>query len=120
MFPLFLGVIVFVNVFRKAMADPAFRGLAMAVAIVLASGTILYPLLEGWSILDAFYFSVIWLTTVGFGDFAPETTAGKIFTVFYIFVGLGFLMAFVTTIVQRSRLWYVPPPQEREAKPDDA
>jgi hypothetical protein len=38
-------------------------------------------------LLDSLYFSVITLATVAYGDFSPYTMAGKIFTVFYIFIG---------------------------------
>lgn len=57
-----------------------------------------YHKVEGWRWLDSFYFSVITLATVGFGDFTPQTDLGKIFTVFYIFVGLWILIGFVTPI----------------------
>lgn len=107
MFGLMLGITVFIRVFRRAMRDTAFRGLAASVAVVLAAGTAFYPVAEGWSVLDSLYFSVITLTTVGYGDFSPETAVGKMFTILYIFVGLGFIMAFVTTIVQRSKFWTV-------------
>ena len=105
MFAVFFGFVVFMRVLRNALKDPAFRGLATSVALVLALGTALYPFIEGWSVLDSLYFCVITLTTVGFGDVAPETTAGKTFTILYVFVGLGFIMAFVTTIAQRSKTW---------------
>lgn len=48
--------------------------------------------------LDSFYFSVITLATVGYEDFTPQTDLGKIFTVVYIFLGLGILIGFVTPI----------------------
>ena len=108
MFAGIFGLIVFMRILRNAMQDPAFRALTTSVAVVLAVGTALYPILEGWSVLDSLYFCVITLTTVGFGDFSPETTAGKIFTIFYVFIGLGFVMAFVTTLVQRSKYWADP------------
>lgn len=99
------GFIVFMRILRNALLDPAFRGLTISVALVLALGTTFYPFIEGWSVLDSLYFCVMTLTTVGFGDFTPETTAGKIFTILYVFIGLGFVMAFVTTIVQHSKIW---------------
>ena len=61
--------------------DPQFRSLAFLVVFTLLGGTIFYSLEEGWSVVDAFYFSVTTLTTVGLGDLAPETTLGKLFTV---------------------------------------
>ncbi|MEA2024026.1 MAG: potassium channel family protein [Actinomycetota bacterium] len=60
---------------------------ALAVG-VLALGTVVYHLIEGWSWVDAFYFSSIAVTSVGFGDFTPTSDASKLFTVFYIFSGL--------------------------------
>lgn len=107
------GFVIFLRVLRNALQDPAFRGLATSVALVLALGTALYPFIEGWSVLDSLYFCVITLTTVGFGDPAPETTAGKIFTILYVFMGLGFVMAFVTTLVQRSKIWAAAEDNER-------
>jgi voltage-gated potassium channel len=35
---------------------------------------------------------------VGYGDFVPKTDPGKIFTVIYIFTGLGILLGFVNPI----------------------
>ncbi len=47
-------------------------------------------------LLDVFYFSATMLTTVGYGDLAPSTAAGKPFTVFYIFAGIGIIVGFAT------------------------
>jgi hypothetical protein len=43
---------------------------------------------RGSALVKGFYFSVITLTTVGFGDFVPSTTCGKLFTIFYILIGV--------------------------------
>ena len=58
--------------------------------------------MERWSPLDAFYFSVTTLTTVGFGDLAPQTALGKLFTVLYLFVGLGIIGGFINTVAKES------------------
>lgn len=57
--------------------------------------------------MDAFYFSVTTLTTVGLGDLSPTTTVGKLFTVIYIFAGLSLVLGFIETVAKeifRSRM----------------
>ena len=82
--------------------DEEFRSLAYLVLIILASGTIFYSTVEKWSVVDAFYFSVTTLTTVGLGDLAPSTMLGKLFTVLYIFVGIGLIAGFITTLAKET------------------
>jgi voltage-gated potassium channel len=53
-------------------------------------------------VLDSIYFSVTTLTTVGFGDPAPATAAGKIFTMVYIFVGLGVIGGFINVLAKHT------------------
>ena len=48
---------------------------------------------EGWSLVDALYFSIITLSTVGYGDLSPKTDVGKVFTTIYILVGIGLFVA---------------------------
>lgn len=82
--------------------DPEFRTLLISVFFTLLAGTIFYSYEEGWSVVDAFYFSVTTLTTVGLGDLSPSTTLGKLFTVVYIFTGLGLIAAFITKIATET------------------
>ncbi len=57
--------------------------LFVTIAIFLLAGTLLFSALEGWSILDALYFVTMTATTVGYGDYVPLTSTGKIFTIIY-------------------------------------
>jgi voltage-gated potassium channel len=82
--------------------DLQFRSLTVLVAFTLLSGTLFYHTVEGWSVVDAFYFSATTLTTVGLGDVAPVTTSGKVFTVVYIFAGLGLIAGFINTVTQET------------------
>jgi voltage-gated potassium channel Kch len=52
-------------------------------------GTFGFKHLEGWSWVDAFYFSVVTITTVGFGDLTPSTDLSKVFTAIYILIGVS-------------------------------
>jgi voltage-gated potassium channel len=98
MIPFLITMIAFLRVLRKMLEDQKFRSLLYIAALTLTMGTFFYHKVEGWSWLDSLYFSVITLTTVGYGDFTPQTDIGKIFTIIYIFVGLGILIGFVTPI----------------------
>ena len=76
---------------------------ATAAAVgLLFSGTLFYWVVEDWGPVDAFYFSVVTLTTVGYGDLAPTNEWSKLFTVFYIFVGIGVIASLITTLAARS------------------
>lgn len=75
--------------------DHSFNILISTVILTLLIGTLFYNYVEGWSVLDSVYFSVITLTTVGYGDLVPITDAGKIFTMFYVFLGIGIIFAFI-------------------------
>lgn len=66
-------------------------------------GTVIYRYVEGWSWPDALYFSVMTLTTVGYGDLTPSTTFTKIFTCFYVFAGLGITLNFVGAFFQHRK-----------------
>ena len=78
--------------------DKEYQKLLAFSAVILTMGTFAYHYLEGWSWLDAFYFSMITLTTIGYGDFSPQTTGGKWFTIFYILIGLGTILGFINTV----------------------
>ncbi len=65
--------------------------------LLIAAGSIFNWGIEGWSYLDALCFSVVTLTTVGYGDVTPSTDAGKLFTIFYILIGLGVIAAILPT-----------------------
>jgi len=57
--------------------------------IIIFMGIFGYQVIEGWSWIDAFYMTVISLTTVGFGETHPLSDAGKIFTIILILSGIG-------------------------------
>jgi potassium channel subfamily K len=46
-----------------------------------------------WSVIDAVYFAVATLTTVGYGDLFPRSHTGKVFTCFFVYIGIGMIAA---------------------------
>lgn len=106
----------------NAISRHTFRLLLAAVAFMLAFGTIFYHFTEKWSWLNAYYFCVVTLSTVGYGDYTPHTDAGKLFTTFYILAGVGVITTFVSTLVRRSAQRYSERAQARQSggnTPDD-
>lgn len=85
---------------RYAWQDPAFRLLALVTALILMIGTLFYHWAEGWRWLDSLYFCVMTLATVGYGDFSPQTDAGKVFTMMYVFIGIGLLIAVFSRLAE--------------------
>jgi voltage-gated potassium channel len=71
------------------------RLVALVIVGVHAAGTLGYVLIEGWSAWDAFYMTVITVTTVGYGEVHPLSQAGRVFTVWILLSGVGaFFYAF--------------------------
>lgn len=54
----------------------------------LLIGTVLFQSLEDWTWIQAFYFSTVSLTTVGYGDLHPTTDLSRLITSFYILLGV--------------------------------
>lgn len=93
--PFLLALYTFTKAVRRGLQDKEFRGILLLVGVILLMGTLFYALVEDWSLIDAFYFSVITLTTVGYGDLAPTTPGSRLFTAFYILIGIGLLVVFI-------------------------
>jgi len=99
----FFLIVRFFRSIRVGLQDREFRALFTWVLIVIAIGTAFYSRYEGWRVLDALYFTIITLTTIGYGDFAPQTDAGKIFTMVYIFVGISLISGFIILLGEHSK-----------------
>jgi voltage-gated potassium channel len=84
------------------LSDYQFHFLTSVTLIVLGIGTLFYHFVEKLKFLDALYFSVVTLATVGYGDFSPKTDLGKIFTIFYIITGIGILATFANALIRRA------------------
>jgi voltage-gated potassium channel len=92
----------FIRASWDAFSSPRIRQPLKIVAPLVTIATIFYHFVEHWSWLDSFYFSMVALSTVGFGDLSPETVAGKLFTVAYIVLGMAVLLLLVKAVAQFS------------------
>ncbi len=71
----------------------------LALLVILLVGTGGYVLIEGWSVLDAFYMASITITTVGYREVQPLSREGQLFTIALLFFGVGAAFYILTTLV---------------------
>ena len=87
----------------RARGSRTYGAIGLSALGLVSLATLAYRLLEDWSWVDSFYFSVIAVTTIGFGDLAPSTDASKLFTVFYVIGGISLVSAFLNEWFKRRR-----------------
>lgn len=71
-----------------------------ALAGVAAFGTAGFMLVEGWSLPDSLYMTVMTVTTVGYGPPLPLSPAGRNFSILFMVVGVGTAGYLLSTAVQ--------------------
>jgi voltage-gated potassium channel len=101
MIPLLLAARGLVRAIVAVWRDPETKALPVVAGVLVLTGTLFYWRFEDWSFIEALYFSIVTLTTVGYGDFSPTTTGTQIFTIVYILTGFGVLVALLTSVAQQ-------------------
>ncbi len=71
------------------------RTILLSMIAILASGTVFFRYVEGWGWIDAYFFTVVTVSTVGYGNIVPATNLGKIGATLFIFFGLGVFALFI-------------------------
>ena len=77
-----------VNLVNKDKIRVALFGLL----IIIIVGTFGYHLIEGWNFLESLYTTIQTISTVGYGDYTPQTGEGKLFTIILIIFGVGTML----------------------------
>jgi len=80
--------------------------LSLSIAVLII-GTIGFMVLEKLSFVDSLYFTIVTISTVGYGDIHPTCIASKLFGIGLIIIGMGVFLSIVTNttqvLVQRGR-----------------
>ena len=72
----------------------------LLAVFLVALGTAGYMVIEGWTIMDSVYMTVITLSTIGYGEVNPVSQPGRIFTLILIVMGVGFFLYVIGNVVQ--------------------
>ncbi|WP_456433631.1 potassium channel family protein [Thermosulfuriphilus sp.] len=73
----------------------------LAAIGIITLGVVGYEIIEGWSLLDALYMTLITVTTVGYGEVHPLSEEGRIFTLVILFLGVA-LVLYVFSMVTEA------------------
>jgi hypothetical protein len=76
-------------------------GALTTILILVIFGTWFYTYSEGWRVVDSLYFTVMTLTTVGYGDFVPSHDVSKIVTVVYGIISIP-IMLFILGVLAEN------------------
>jgi voltage-gated potassium channel len=92
---------------RATLAHHAFslRGLRaallIATAVAIGGGVAFSAAERHVSVWDGIYWSLVTMTTVGYGDIAPHTVLGRVIAFAVMFVGIGFVAALTAALAER-------------------
>ena len=78
--------------------DPETKALPLIAAALILTGTIFYWRFEDWTIIESFYFCVVTLATVGFGDITPVSPTARAATTLQM-VGDIILVSLVVQVI---------------------
>src|SRR5260370_35355095 len=74
--------------------------IAAALLLIVLGGTVGFVVIEHYSWFDAFYMTLITVSTVGYAELHPLSFAGRIFNSFRIFFGVTIMLLAVGGMTQ--------------------
>ncbi len=74
---------------KESAALTKLRYVTALIIIIFITGTFGFHIIEDWSFLDAFFMTLITITTIGYREIRPLSDTGKIFDIFIIILGVG-------------------------------
>ncbi len=72
----------------------------MVFFTVMIVGTVGFMVIEQKPLIDAAYFVIVTMATVGYGDIHPVTPLGKVFVIFIIIMGVGTFLGVIANVTE--------------------
>lgn len=81
-----------------------FRLVVLVLIGLVSFSTVFYHFVEKWDWLDSYYFTIVTIATVGYGDYTPKTDIGKLVATILIIIGIGLFGTFANLLIKRQAL----------------
>ncbi len=105
------------------MKPPPLSSVLGLAATILAGSTVFFHFVEKWGWLDAWFFTVVTVSTVGYGNLVPATAIGKLGTTILIFMGIGvfaLLASLIGEAAVKRRLEHLHGKEEKKSTPHES
>lgn len=76
----------------------------IALLTLIVISVVFFHSVEHWSWLNSYYYTIVTIATVGYGDFVPTTDVGKVGATILIMLGIGLFSTFVSLLLKRRAL----------------
>lgn len=96
--------------------------LALFIALLMIGGLAYSFCFNQWSIIDSLYFTIVTLTTCGYGDITPTTPGGKVFATVFALAGvviLGLVLGVVGSQLVEAEINYTESAKAKSSKAVD-
>jgi len=92
----------------------------LMMVLLIVTGTIVFSVLEGWNLIDSLYFTIITISTVGYGDLSPQSSQGRIFAIIFTFIAIGIggyaISTLTVYIIDSRKQWRMHYYKDRQMK----
>lgn len=77
------------------------------LSLIILTAALFYRYVEGWSIINALYFTISTASTVGYGDLTPSHEISKIFTIVFIILSTTLTLYSISLIAQKGIIFHM-------------